>query len=57
MNSSIKLFRFPCVERGTPVLFGGHSSAVTDIAFMASDQQVVSLGGNDGTVFVWSLSQ
>lgn len=57
VNSSIKLFRFPCVERGTPVLFGGHAAAVTDIAFMASDQQVVSLGGNDGTVFVWSVSQ
>lgn len=50
----VKLFKYPCV---TPKAkfneYYGHSSHVTKVRFSANDENLVSTGGNDMTVFIW----
>jgi len=50
----VKLFKYPCV---TPKAkfneYCGHSSHVTKVRFSANDENLVSTGGNDMTVFIW----
>ena len=56
VNSAVKLLRFPAVSRAIPNLFGGHTNPVLDVCFLADDRQVVSVGGNDASVFVWAVT-
>jgi WD40 repeat protein len=50
----VKLFRFPCAqEHAKYSSFEGHSSHVTNLRWTISNQ-LVSVGGNDKCVFVWS---
>ena len=55
INNAVKLFRYPCLGRAVPSLHGGHTSPVLDVAFLASDDRVITVGGNDATIFIWSL--
>lgn len=55
VNSAVKLLRFPCVGKAIPSLHGGHTSPVLDVCFLSDDSNVVSVGGNDASVFVWTL--
>ena len=55
LHNCIKLFRYPCIDRAIPAMYGGHAATVTDVVFMANDNQVVSVGGSDSTVFVWNV--
>lgn len=52
----VKLFRFPCAQDASKYLtFDGHSSHVTNVRWTAGGH-LLSVGGNDKCVFVWSLS-
>ena len=51
----VKLFNYPVVEEGAKFRsYGGHSSHVTSVRFLA-DNTLVSVGGNDKCIMVWSL--
>ena len=51
----VKLFRYPCVQdKSLFHLYNGHSSHVTNIRFSRDDSFVVSVGGNDRSIFQWS---
>ena len=50
----LKLFRFPCIEKGSSFLKEhGHSSHVTNVRWSFDGKSVVSVGGNDRCVFFW----
>jgi WD40 repeat protein len=57
----VKLFRSPCaVEQAKFKVFSGHSSHVTTVRWTASEsyegsQFLISTGGNDRCIFVWSV--
>ena len=52
--SLVKLFRCPCVrEHAEYKAYGGHSSHIPKIRFTPNDQYLISVGGNDKSVFVW----
>lgn len=52
----VKLFRYPCLEKGAEAIIGrGHSSHVTCVRFLPSDQRLVSTGGDDQCVFQWKI--
>jgi microtubule-associated protein-like 6 len=52
----VKLFRHPCLEKGAEAVIGrGHSSHVTNVRFLPSDQRIVSTGGDDQCVFQWKV--
>lgn len=52
----VNLFKYPCAsfkaERKT---FNGHSSHVTNCAFVSNDSRVITTGGNDMAIFQWSV--
>lgn len=50
----VKLFRYPCVEKGSGCLeYRGHSSHVTNMRWTAFDECLISTGGNDRSIFQW----
>ena len=52
----VKVFRWPCVvPRAVNQTYLGHSSHVTNVAFSADDELLVSTGGNDRAVFQWKV--
>lgn len=52
--SLVKLFKYPCVvEKANYRSFKGHSSHVPKIRFSANDLYLISVGGNDKSVFIW----
>ena len=55
VNSAVKLFRYPCTSKAIPSLHGGHTSPVLDVAFLANDNEIITIGGSDSTIFCWSL--
>jgi WD40 repeat protein len=51
---SVKLFNAPCVVEDAPCFeYSGHSSHVMGARFLRNDKYVVSVGGNDCTIFIW----
>lgn len=52
--SLVKLFKYPCVvEKAKYKAFSGHSSHVCKIRFSMNDLFLISVGGNDKSVFIW----
>jgi WD40 repeat protein len=52
--SLVKLFKYPCVvEKAKFKSFSGHSSHVCKIRFSKNDIFLISVGGNDKSVFIW----
>jgi microtubule-associated protein-like 6 len=52
--SLVKLFRSPCVvEHASYKAYGGHSSHIPKVRFTPNDKYLISVGGNDKSVFVW----
>ncbi|XP_055039416.1 echinoderm microtubule-associated protein-like 6 isoform X2 [Misgurnus anguillicaudatus] len=50
----VKLFDFPCTDKfAKHKRYFGHSAHVTNIRFSYDDKYVISVGGNDCSVFVW----
>jgi len=54
----VKLFRWPCiVPRAQCKEYSGHSAHVTNVAFTAADQALLSAGGDDRCVFQWQVTR
>ena len=52
--SLVKLFRCPSdVEHSNFKAYGGHSSSISKVRFTQNDQYLISVGGNDKSVFIW----
>lgn len=52
--SLVKLFKYPCVvEKAKYKAYSGHSSHVCKIRFSKNDLFLISVGGNDKSVFIW----
>eukprot|EP01041_Mallomonas_annulata_P001002 gene1002-1969_t len=50
----VKLFRYPCVEKGAEsLMFAGHSSHVMNVRWTVGDTHIISVGGNDKCIFQW----
>uniref|UniRef100_A0A667ZRD4 EMAP like 2 n=1 Tax=Myripristis murdjan TaxID=586833 RepID=A0A667ZRD4_9TELE len=50
----VHLFSFPCSQPRAPShMYGGHSSHVTNIAFLHDDSHLISTGGKDTSVLQW----
>ncbi|CAD8171847.1 unnamed protein product [Paramecium pentaurelia] len=57
-NSQIKIFRYPCVKKGSQYILGrGHSSHITNIAWSMEDHYLFSIGGEDNSIFQWKVSK
>ena len=55
--SKVKLFRFPSpVEKAAYYQYNGHSSHVTCVRFMKDNKHVISIGGNDKSIFQFKFS-
>jgi microtubule-associated protein-like 6 len=53
-DSKVKLFRSPSViEHSEFKSYAGHSSHVPKVRFTPNDQFLISVGGNDKSVFIW----
>ena len=52
----VKLFRFPCVKRGSKSRkYNGHSAHVTNVNWTHDGKTLLSTGGADHAVFQWRL--
>jgi len=52
----VKVFNFPCTSKGAKfVEASGHSSHVTNVRFSNDERRLISLGGNDKSIFQWKL--
>ena len=55
-NGLIRLMNYPCIVKNAPAKeYTGHSSHVTNIRFLRDGETVVSTGGNDGSVMLFSV--
>lgn len=52
---TIKLFNFPNFDGSSYNKFIGHSSHVTNVRFSYNDQYLISVGGNDKSIFQWKF--
>lgn len=51
---TVKLFKYPAVVKGMQSLvYGGHSSHVTNVRWSLGDECLLSTGGNDRSVLQW----
>uniref|UniRef100_A0A8C5BC42 EMAP like 2 n=1 Tax=Gadus morhua TaxID=8049 RepID=A0A8C5BC42_GADMO len=52
----VHLFTFPCSQPRAPShKYGGHSSHVTNIAFLHDDSHLISTGGKDTSIMQWAV--
>ncbi|KAJ8309286.1 hypothetical protein KUTeg_014160 [Tegillarca granosa] len=52
----VNLYRYPCSQpKATGHALRGHSSHVTNVAFLADDSKLISAGGGDMTVLQWTV--
>jgi len=51
----VKLFKFPNFENSSYNKFNGHSSHVTNVRFTNKDKFLISIGGNDKSIFQWKV--
>ena len=52
----IRLFRWPCIDRGSAHHTDrGHASHLTCLKFCQDTSKLLSVGGNDNTMLVWSV--
>lgn len=57
-SGHLNIYNYPCLEKGAKNIEGrGHSSHVTNVRFNKVDSHLVTLGGNDRSVFVWKLTK
>uniref|UniRef100_A0A8D3BEQ0 HELP domain-containing protein n=1 Tax=Scophthalmus maximus TaxID=52904 RepID=A0A8D3BEQ0_SCOMX len=53
----VHLFSFPCSQPRAPSHeYGGHSSHVTNVAFLHDDSHLISTGGKDTSVLQWVVA-
>ncbi|XP_024133382.1 echinoderm microtubule-associated protein-like 2 isoform X3 [Oryzias melastigma] len=52
----VHLFSFPCSQPRAPSQeYGGHSSHVTNVAFLHDDSRLISTGGKDTSILQWAV--
>ena len=52
----VKIFNFPCTNTGaSSKVANGHSSHVMNVRFNSDSTALYSVGGNDRSVFKWSI--
>ncbi|GAB1609644.1 echinoderm microtubule-associated protein-like 2 isoform X3 [Argonauta hians] len=52
----VNLYRYPCSQPSAKAhTYGGHSSHVTNVAFLHDDSRLISVGGKDMAVLEWSV--
>ena len=52
----VNLFKYPCnAVKSEKRVYMGHSSHVTNVAFVNNDLRLISIGGNDMAVFQWAI--
>ncbi|XP_036418668.1 echinoderm microtubule-associated protein-like 2 isoform X1 [Colossoma macropomum] len=53
----VHLFSNPCSQPRAPShVYGGHSSHVTNVAFLHDDSHLISTGGKDTSILQWALA-
>uniref|UniRef100_A0A4W6CYL4 EMAP like 2 n=1 Tax=Lates calcarifer TaxID=8187 RepID=A0A4W6CYL4_LATCA len=53
----VHLFSFPCSQPRAPSHeYGGHSSHVTNVAFLHDDSHLISTGGKDTSILQWVVA-
>uniref|UniRef100_A0A087YEH5 EMAP like 2 n=2 Tax=Poecilia TaxID=8080 RepID=A0A087YEH5_POEFO len=53
----VQLFAFPCSQPRAPSHeYGGHSSHVTNVAFLHDDSHLISTGGKDTSILQWVVA-
>ncbi|XP_013881874.1 echinoderm microtubule-associated protein-like 2 [Austrofundulus limnaeus] len=53
----VHLFSFPCCQPRAPSHeYGGHSSHVTNVAFLHDDTHLISTGGKDTSILQWGVA-
>ncbi|KAK2708115.1 hypothetical protein QYM36_015714 [Artemia franciscana] len=53
---TVRLYQFPASNiKSIGHIYGGHSSHVTNVAFMHEDNRVISIGGKDMSVLQWKV--
>ncbi|XP_076832619.1 echinoderm microtubule-associated protein-like 2 isoform X2 [Brachyhypopomus gauderio] len=53
----VHLFSNPCSQPRAPShVYGGHSSHVTNVAFLHNDRHLISTGGKDTSILQWALA-
>lgn len=52
---TVKIFRYPCLPKALFSKFVGHSSHVTNVRFSHNDKKIISVGGNDKSIFQWAF--
>jgi len=56
--SKIKIYRYPCIKRGSEFVLGsGHSSHITNVRFSNDDSYLFTTGGEDCCVFLWKVNK
>uniref|UniRef100_A0A0K8T6W4 Echinoderm microtubule-associated protein-like 2 n=3 Tax=Lygus hesperus TaxID=30085 RepID=A0A0K8T6W4_LYGHE len=54
--SKVKLYSYPVIQpKSLCHTYGGHSSHVTNVAFLNDDTRLVSIGGKDTSVLQWKI--
>ncbi|KAE9331755.1 Echinoderm microtubule-associated protein-like 6 [Phytophthora fragariae] len=57
-QGEIRVYNTPCLSRHTEQhKLHGHSLHVANVAFTCDDSRLVSIGGNDKSLFVWKISK
>jgi WD40 repeat protein len=52
----VKIFKYPCIDQSQKFrAYVGHSAHVSNVRFTASDLHLISIGGNDRTIFQWKV--
>ncbi|ETP32383.1 hypothetical protein F442_18894 [Phytophthora nicotianae P10297] len=56
-SGNVKFFRYPCIPKGSKFIARrGHSSHVANVRFSFDDKYLISVGGNDRSIFQWKLA-
>ncbi|KAG3029619.1 Echinoderm microtubule-associated protein-like 6 [Phytophthora cactorum] len=56
-SGNVKFFRYPCIPKGSKfIVRRGHSSHVANVRFSFDDKYLISVGGNDRSIFQWKLA-
>jgi WD40 repeat protein len=54
----VTIFNYPCIVKNAPGrMYSGHSSHVMNAKFLHSGKALVTVGGNDCSVMLWSVSR
>jgi microtubule-associated protein-like 6 len=54
-SGMVGLFRYPCGEGAVSKQMRGHASHISSLTFSADDRYLISSGGRDRALLVWSV--